>query len=124
HRGARSPRWTHSAWFGCFPATMPLKPLPRPALWSVSRQSPNRSSISHTSGSGKRQRSPRGGQMVRMRTLSNHRVSRAELERELILARTSDGRARAKARGVKFAAQVPNSRPTQEVRDVLDKRAD
>jgi hypothetical protein len=55
---------------------MLLMPLPRPALWSVSRQSPNRSSISHTSGSGKRQRSPRGGQMVRMRTISNHRVSR------------------------------------------------
>jgi hypothetical protein len=54
-------RLTHSPWFGCFPATMPLMPLPRPALLSVSRQSPNRSSILHTSGSGKRQRSPRGG---------------------------------------------------------------
>src|SRR5262249_41292057 len=52
--GARSPRWTRSASFGCFPATIPLMPLPRPALWSVSRQSPNRSSISRTNGSGKR----------------------------------------------------------------------
>src|SRR5262249_56555117 len=61
HRGARSPRWIHSPWFGFFPTTIPLLPLPRPALWSVSRQSLNRSSILHTSGSGKRQRSPRGG---------------------------------------------------------------
>jgi DNA invertase Pin-like site-specific DNA recombinase len=37
----------------------------------------------------------------------------AEFERELILARTSDGRARAKARGVKFgrpAALTPHQR--------------
>ena len=37
----------------------------------------------------------------------------AEFERELILARTSDGRIRAKARGVKFgrpAALTPNQR--------------
>src|SRR5262249_24367825 len=64
-------RLTHLPWFGYFPATMPPMPLPRPALWSVSKQSLNRSSISHTSGSGKRQRSPRGGEMVRMRTISN-----------------------------------------------------
>jgi DNA invertase Pin-like site-specific DNA recombinase len=31
----------------------------------------------------------------------------AEFERELILARTSDGRARAKARGVRFGRPVP-----------------
>src|SRR5262245_53313471 len=76
HRGARSPRWTHSPWFGFSPATMPLMPLLRPALWSVSRQSPNRSFILHTSGSGKRQRSPRGGQMVRLRTISNHAIQK------------------------------------------------
>jgi DNA invertase Pin-like site-specific DNA recombinase len=37
----------------------------------------------------------------------------AEFERELILARTSDGRARAKARGIKFgrpAALTPHQR--------------
>jgi len=40
--------------------------------------------------------------MVRMRTLSNHRVSRAEFERELILARTSDGRAQSQGEGCKI----------------------
>src|SRR5262249_2057950 len=36
----------------------------------------------------------------------------AEFERELILARTSDGRARAKARGVKFRAHRANRSPS------------